>query len=133
MPTDREPNQKGKIERPDLWLQDMIVRTYPGLRTVDQVKKVLFYEVRSYNDLRHDFATLLINKGKASLYQVQLTLSHDDPRQTQRYAKLLPENLDVVDRIDGEGTASYLLDSAKNYDNSATVEAEGKVAKAVNL
>ncbi len=43
-----------------------------------------------FHDLRHDFATLLIDKG-ASLYQVQVSLSHDDPRMTQRYAQFIPE------------------------------------------
>jgi len=61
-----------------------------------------------FHDLRHDFATLLINAG-ASLYQVQHALSHADPRMTQRYAHLLPENRDVVDRIEGEGTAATLM------------------------
>jgi hypothetical protein len=46
------PQAKGKIERPYRWLQDRIVRTCAreNLRTVDQVKKVLFYEVRRYNE-----------------------------------------------------------------------------------
>ncbi|OGW55714.1 MAG: hypothetical protein A2Y81_01660 [Nitrospirae bacterium RBG_13_43_8] len=57
-----------------------------------------------FHDLRHDFASALINKG-ASLYQVQHNMSHSDSRMTERYAHLLPENRDVVDKIDGEGTA----------------------------
>lgn len=61
-----------------------------------------------FHDLRHDFATLLINSG-ASLYQVQHALSHADPRMTQRYAHLLPENRNVVDRIEGEGMAAVLM------------------------
>jgi integrase len=61
-----------------------------------------------FHDLRHDFATLLINSG-ASLYQVQHALSHADPRMTQRYAHLLPENRDVVDRIEGKGMAAVLM------------------------
>jgi len=46
------PQAKGKIERPYRWLQDRIVRTCAreNLRTVDQVKKVLFYEVNRYNE-----------------------------------------------------------------------------------
>jgi integrase len=85
-----------------------------------------------FHDLRHDFATLLVNKGRANLYQVQLTLSHDDPRQTQRYAKLLPENFDVVDRIDGEGTASFLLESEKTTTILRQSEDEGKVVNAAS-
>lgn len=64
------------------------------------------------HDLRHDFATRLINSG-ASLYQVQHQLAHSDPRITQRYAHLLPENQNVVDRIDGTGTTTVLLQSKK--------------------
>ncbi len=63
-----------------------------------------------YHDLRHDFATRLINAG-ASLYQVQHQLAHSDPRMTQRYAHLLPENQNVVDMIDGKGTTTILLQS----------------------
>jgi len=64
------------------------------------------------HDLRHDFATRLINAG-ASLYQVQHQLAHSDPRITQRYAHLLPENQNVVERIDGKGTTTILLQSKK--------------------
>ncbi|MFA5073724.1 MAG: site-specific integrase [Nitrospirota bacterium] len=62
------------------------------------------------HDLRHDFATRLINAG-ASLYQVQHQLAHSDPRQTQRYAHLDPGNQSVVDKIDGTGTTTILLQS----------------------
>lgn len=62
------------------------------------------------HDLRHDFASRLINAG-ASLYQVQHQLAHSDPRITQRYAHLLPENQNVVDKIDGTGTTTILLQS----------------------
>lgn len=62
------------------------------------------------HDLRHDFASRLINAG-ASLYQVQHQLAQSDPRITQRYAHLLPENRNVVDRIDGTGTTTILLQS----------------------
>lgn len=64
------------------------------------------------HDLRHDFATRLINAG-SSLFQVQHQLAHSDPRQTQRYAHLLPENQNVVDKIDGTGTTTILLRSKK--------------------
>jgi len=62
------------------------------------------------HDLRQDFASRLINAG-ASLYQVQHQLAHSDPRITQRYAHLLPENQSVVDRIDGTWTTTILLQS----------------------
>lgn len=39
------------------------------------------------HDLRHTFASLLINAG-ASLYSVQQSLGHSDPKTTMRYAHL---------------------------------------------
>jgi integrase len=86
-----------------------------------------------FHDLRHDFATLLINKGRANLYQVQLNLSHDDPRMAQRYAHLLPENFDVVDRIDGEGTASFLLPPENSTTILRQTGGDSEVPNAVSL
>ncbi|MHB8883085.1 MAG: tyrosine-type recombinase/integrase [Thermodesulfovibrionales bacterium] len=60
------------------------------------------------HDLRHDFASHLINNG-ASSAQIQVAMHHTTPRMTARYAHLYPENRDVVDRIDGQGTAAVLL------------------------
>jgi integrase len=60
-----------------------------------------------FHDLRHDFATLLINNG-ATLFQVQANLGHSDPRMTQRYAHLLPENQNVVNFIEGKGITTIL-------------------------
>ncbi len=60
-----------------------------------------------FHDLRHDFATLLINSG-ASLYQVQHALGHKDQRMSARYAHLLLENRDVLSFIEGKGTANFL-------------------------
>ena len=45
-----------------------------------------------FNDLRHDFASMLIQKG-IDLYRVQHLLGHKDGRMTQRYAHLKVENL----------------------------------------
>lgn len=44
------------------------------------------------HDLRHTFASLLINKG-VSLYEVQTLLGHSSPQMTQRYAHLQPNLL----------------------------------------
>jgi len=63
-----------------------------------------------FHDLRHDFATVLINNG-ASLYQVQHALGHKDQRMSARYAHLLPENRDVAKFIEGKGTATILRQS----------------------
>ncbi len=48
-------------------------------------------EVR-IRDLRHSFASFLINKG-ASIYEVQQLLGHHHISMTQRYAHLLPNTL----------------------------------------
>ena len=44
------------------------------------------------HDLRHTFASLLINKG-VSIYEVQKLLGHSSIQMTQRYAHLSPNTL----------------------------------------
>jgi integrase len=44
------------------------------------------------HDLRHSFASFLVNKG-VSLYVVQALLGHTQPRTTQRYARLAQQTL----------------------------------------
>ena len=66
-----------------------------------------------FHDLRHDFATLMVNNG-ASLYQVQHALGQKDQRMTQRYAHLMPETLkEAIKKIDSKGTATILLQSSE--------------------
>jgi integrase len=54
-------------------------------------KKAGLSDVRIH-DLRHSFASLLINSGR-SLYEVQKLLGHTQVKTTQRYAHLAPETL----------------------------------------
>lgn len=44
------------------------------------------------HDLRHQYASLLVNSGR-SLYEVQQILGHSDPTVTQRYAHLSTKSL----------------------------------------
>ncbi|MEG2140087.1 MAG: site-specific integrase [Bilophila sp.] len=54
------------------------------------------------HDLRHSFASFLVNSGR-SLYEVQKLLGHHDPKVTMRYAHLatksLVEAVNVVGRL----------------------------------
>ncbi len=64
-----------------------------------------------FHDLRHDFATALVQAG-VDLYRVQRLCGHKDQRMTQRYAHLLPESLrEAIKVIDSKGTATILLQS----------------------
>ena len=51
------------------------------------------------HDLRHTYASLLINSG-ASIYEVQQLLGHYNISMTERYAHLFPntlqERLDII-------------------------------------
>jgi integrase len=53
-----------------------------------------------FHDLRHTFATRLVQAG-VELYKVQRLLGHKSPMMTQRYAHHYPESLrDGVERLD---------------------------------
>ena len=53
------------------------------------------------HDLRHTFASLLVNRG-VSLYEVQTLLGHSSIQMTQRYAHLAPDLLHSRAEIVGE-------------------------------
>lgn len=54
-----------------------------------------------FHDLRHTFATRLVQAGK-DLYKVQKLMRHKTPIMTQRYAHHYPESLrDAVEVLDG--------------------------------
>jgi len=51
------------------------------------------------HDLRHSYASFLVNAGR-SLYEVQKLLGHYDPKVTMRYAHLSPQSmLDAVNVV----------------------------------
>lgn len=54
-------------------------------------RKAGLEDVRMH-DLRHSFASFLINSG-CSLYEVQRILGHHDPKVTTRYAHLTQDSL----------------------------------------
>jgi site-specific recombinase XerD len=53
------------------------------------------------HDLRHSFASFLVNSGR-SLYEVQRLLGHHDPKVTMRYAHLSPGALIDAANVVGE-------------------------------
>ena len=53
------------------------------------------------HDLRHSFASFLVNSGR-SLYEVQKLLGHHDPKVTMRYAHLSPAALIDAANVVGE-------------------------------
>ena len=57
-----------------------------------------------FHDLRHTFATRLVQSGK-DLYKIQRLLGHKNPSMTQRYAHHYPESLrDAVEVLDSRIT-----------------------------
>ena len=60
-----------------------------------------------FHDLRHTFATRLVQAG-VDIYKVQRLLGHKSPIMTQRYAHHYPESLrdgvDILDRLAGVST-----------------------------
>lgn len=60
-----------------------------------------------FHDLRHTFATTLVQSG-IDLYKVQRLLGHKSPIMTQRYAHHFPESLrngvEILDRVRGIST-----------------------------
>ena len=89
--------------------QDNYVFTNPITRTAYNSFDTVWYKTRAaadlcdlrIHDLRHTFASVLINKG-VSLYEVQTLLGHSSPQMTQRYAHLAPDLLHKRTELVGE-------------------------------
>ncbi|KXB09111.1 hypothetical protein AKJ60_00955 [candidate division MSBL1 archaeon SCGC-AAA385M11] len=64
------------------------------------------------HDLRHNFASLLINSGR-SLYEVQKLLGHADISTTQRYAHLTQDTLKDATEIVSQNIPSESGDGSK--------------------
>jgi integrase len=75
----------------------------------DRARRRLGMETVRIHDLRHTYASLLINRG-ASIYEVQKLLGHHHISMTERYAHLLPDTLHQRVEI-----VARLLDSGGNH------------------
>lgn len=60
------------------------------------------------HDLRHSFASLLINSGR-SLYEVQKILGHTQVKTTQRYAHLSQDTLLAAANAATEAVGAVML------------------------
>lgn len=86
------------------------------------VKKVKIVDFH-FHDLRHTFATRLIQSG-VDIYKVQRLLGHKSPIMTQRYAHHYPESLrDGVDLLDREKKSITILSQS----GSANEKGVGKI------
>lgn len=71
-------------------------------------------EVRMH-DLRHSFASLLINSGR-SLYEVQHILGHTQVKTTQRYAHLSQDTLLAAANAATHALDGYMVQLNPNFD-----------------
>jgi integrase len=61
-------------------------------KTWTRLRKEAGLSIIRIHDLRHQYASMLVNEGR-SLYEVQQLLGHSDPKVTERYAHLAPSTL----------------------------------------
>ena len=81
-------------------------RKSPGsiFRAWDSIRKKAGIPELRLHDLRHSFASFLVNSGH-SLYEVQKLLGHHDPKVTMRYAHLSPEAMIAAVNVVGNVVA----------------------------
>jgi len=73
------------------------------------VRRVAGLEDLRIHDLRHTYASLLINRG-VSLYEVQKLLGHSSVQMTQRYAHLSPDVLHSRAELVGDVVSSAVFE-----------------------
>ncbi len=69
-------------------------------RTWDRVRKAVGLDDVRIHDLRHSYASFLVNSGR-SLYEVQKLLGHSQLSTTQRYAHLTHDTLRQATEVVG--------------------------------
>ncbi len=80
-----------------------------------------------FHDLRHTFATRLVQSG-VDLYKVQRLLGHKSPMMTQRYAHQYPESLrDGVEILDRRGYRDTKMTTVVRVFESAVSEVVEKM------
>jgi integrase len=85
-------NTKGVYEH--LFINEKRKKPYVNIHKVwDRIRKEAGLPNLRIHDLRHQFASLLINSG-SSLFIVQQLLGHSDPSVTQRYSHLSIKSLE---------------------------------------
>ena len=82
-----------------------------------RIRKVAGVPFLRIHDLRHSYASFLVNSGR-SLYEVQQILGHSDPKVTQRYSHLSSKSLQEA------------ANSASKIISAATVMSASEVAAA---
>ena len=72
----------------------------------ERLRKKAGLEYVRIHDLRHSYASMLVNSGR-SLYEVQQILGHSNPKVTQRYSHLSTATLQ-----DAAGSAADRISEA---------------------
>lgn len=75
------------------------------------------------HDLRHSFASILINAGR-SIYEVQKLLGHTQIKTTQRYAHLAPDTLRNASNVAGTVIEPVLLGWKKSRSSTLPISAD---------
>jgi integrase len=81
-------------------------------KAFDRIRRAADLPHLRFHDLRHQFASFLVNSGR-TLYEVQEVLGHRDPRITQRYAHLSTERLQ-----EAADTAAVIINRASHGDTA---------------